>query len=171
MGGSANTHLSYFSHGQFYDAYEARAHQFEFYNMIYPVVKTKEDEIAFFNFSGDIIEVMNKDGKIIHTVPIIFHKETSPISDSTKIIKLSNARWRWGNTILVDGYFLHIYTTFQKNGMIKIQKIDLETGNQGKETVLPFPFPEKIEIYKGDAYFLIRSDGSNDNWKLAKCKL
>ncbi len=55
--------------------------------------------------------------------------------------------------------------------MVKIQKINLETGKLQEGTVLPFPFPEKIQIYNREAYFLIKSDGANDKWKLAGCNL
>jgi hypothetical protein len=55
--------------------------------------------------------------------------------------------------------------------MVRIQRIDVETGQLDNGTILPFPFPEKIEIYKGDAYFLIKQDGTSENWKLMKCRI
>jgi hypothetical protein len=84
---------------------------------------------------------------------------------------LLNSGWRWGNAILVDEYYHYVYTLFLRNGMVKLQKIDLETGYLSKATELPFPFPEKIEIYQGNAYFLIKNEGLNEKWKLVKCKL
>lgn len=150
---------------------EARAHQFEFYKMIYPVVRTNDDNIAFFNFATDTIELMNKDGNLIYKSAITFHKKSSSNSDPAGPVKLSNPDWRWGCSILVDEYSREVYTSFLRNGMVKVQRIDLETGNLKNGTVLPFPFPEKIEIYKGDAYFLIKRDGTNDKWKLIKCKI
>ena len=92
-------------------------------------------------------------------------------TDTKNSVKLSNSDWRWGSRILTDEYSREVYTIFLKNGMTKIQRVDLETGKLANGTVLPFPFPEKIEIYKGDAYFLIKNDGSNDKWKLVKCKI
>jgi hypothetical protein len=73
--------------------------------------------------------------------------------------------------MLVDEYSREVYTTFFKNGMVRIRKVDIRTGKLNHGTVLPYPFPEKIKIYKGDAYFLIKSDGLNDKWKLVKCKI
>jgi hypothetical protein len=150
---------------------EARAHQFEFYKMIYPVVKIGADNLAFFNFAADTIEIINKNGKIRNTVPIAFHKGQRSGADTASSIYLSKSDWRWGSTIIVDEYSREVYTIFLKNGMVKVQKVDLETGKLKNGTVLPFPFPEKIEINKGDAYFLIKSDGTNDKWKLVKCKV
>lgn len=157
--------------GQFYDEYETRAHQVFFWNMIYPVIKTGDDNIAFFNFSSNFIDLMTQNGKTIETVPIVFHKETLSKTDSTTTVNLSEAGWRWGSRILVDDYDQSSYTIFLRGGMFKIQKIDMQTGKLSPGTVLPFLFPEKIEIYRGNAYFLIKSDGLNDKWKLIKCKI
>jgi hypothetical protein len=150
---------------------EARAHQFEFYKMVYPVVKTSDETIAFFNFACDTIEMMDKNGKIENSVPITFHKEVKAPSDTASAIKLSYSDWRWGSTILVDNYSGEVYTMFLKNGMVKVQRVDLETGKLHAGTVLPFPYPEKIQIYKGEAYFLVKTDGLNDKWKLVKCRI
>lgn len=155
----------------FYEKNEARAHKIEYYNMIYPVVKTGDETIAFFNFANDIIELMNENGKLIRTVPITFHKEYFATTGPVAPVVLSNPGWRWVSSILVDAYSRDVYTTFHRNGMVKATKIDLETGNLGPGTILPFPFPEKIEIYRGDAYFLVKSDGTGNKWKLVKCKL
>ncbi|MFZ4523167.1 MAG: carboxypeptidase-like regulatory domain-containing protein [Bacteroidales bacterium] len=160
-----------FSSSTHYEEHEARAHQFEFYKMIYPLITLGDDSMAFFNFVTDTLEVLNKNGRIRHAVPIAFHKALKSAADSSISVKLSNPDWRWGSEILTDGYSREVYTLFRKSGMVKIQRIDLDTGRLKNWTILPFPFPEKIEIYKGDAYFLVKSDGSSDKWKLVKCKL
>jgi hypothetical protein len=55
--------------------------------------------------------------------------------------------------------------------MVQIRKIDLETGNLTRSYNLFFPFPEKIQIYKGDAYFLNKDTGGEfEKWKLIKVK-
>lgn len=62
-----------------------------------------------------------------------------------------------------------MYTLYLKNDLVRIHRIDLETGQLKKGTILPLPYPEKIEIYNGEAYFL--NKGMNENCKLAKCRL
>jgi len=141
-----------------YDEYEARAHQIEYFNMIYPVIKIGENNIAFFNFSSEEIEMMNENGEIIRTVPITFQLKT-------------DSGWRWGNTILTDDYNHNVYAVFLRNGMVKVRKIDLETGKLDKGTVLSFPFPLKIEIYQGEVYFLNKDEGTDEKWNLCKCSL
>jgi hypothetical protein len=128
-------------------------------------------QIAFFNFATDTIEFMNGNGVRINSVPIKFHIAAKVKTDTRKSIKLSDSDWRWGSEILTDEYSRDVYTIFRKNGMVKIQRVDLETGKLSSGTVLPFPFPEKLRIYKGGVYFLIKHDGSNDTWKLVKCTI
>jgi len=155
--------------GQYMNQFDVRAYRFEFYNMVYPVIKTLDNIIIFFNFGDDVIEFLNKDGNLIKKVPITFHKETILKSDTISRIRLSDASWRWGNAILVDELNGNIYTLYLKAGMVRINEVDPETGKLSRGTVIPLPFPDKIEIYGGEAYFLTRN--KDENLKLAKCKL
>lgn len=165
---STNPVLLTFSHGQFVDEFEQRAHGLLFYKISFPLVKTREGRLAVFNFACDRIEIMNQDGDSLRKVPITFHKGpgSGGLAESQQI---SNDGWRWKKTILVDDFSCNVYAVFQRNGMLRLEQIDLETGKIGSSTILPYQFPEKIEIYKGEAYFLVK--GANENWKLAKCKL
>ncbi|MEI7491468.1 MAG: carboxypeptidase-like regulatory domain-containing protein [Bacteroidota bacterium] len=157
--------------GGAYGKNEIRAQRFEFYKMIFPLIKMNGDSLAFFNFGNDIIEILDRDGKTKRTVPISFHHEVSVKSHSKTTNSLEISGWRWGTKMLTDGSDQDVYTTFIRNGMVKINKIDLLTGLPGNGTVLPFPFPEKIIIYKGEAYFLCKESGYGENWKLVKCRL
>ncbi len=157
--------------GGAYGKNEKRAQRFEFFNMIFPLIKINNESIAFFNFGSDIIEILDPEGKVTRTVTISFHKESISKNRSEKINKSENSGWRWGTKIIADEYTHSIYTIFLKNGMVKIQKIDLVSGNLNYGTILPFLFPEKIRIYKGDAYFLCKKSGDSENWKLVKCKV
>ncbi len=152
---------------------EIRANKlFNYQKINAPFVKLGEKNLAVFNFPEDVIELMDPKGKVYRTVPITFHKEHDEnllASLLTAIVPVSELKWR--GKILADEYYRNVYTVFEKNGMVQIRKIDLETGNLTRSYDLPFPFPEKIQIYKGDAYFLIKTDGVNDKWKLGKCKL
>ena len=152
-----------------YGENEARAHRFEYFNMIFPLIKLNEDTIAFFNFGSDFLEMFDPDGKAISTVPISFHKESYNCSLPGKQDQPDNSGWRWGTKILEDVATHAMYTIFLKKGMVKIRKIDPGTGNLGAGAIIPFPFPEKIKIYKGEAYFLCKESGNHENWKLVKC--
>lgn len=155
--------------GQYMNKFDTRAYKFEFYNMIYPVIRISDSLIAFFNFGDDRLELLDKDGKTIKSIPINFHKDDHSKSDATGAINLSESGWRWGRMILTDQNNQNVYTTYHKNGMIRINRIDLTTGRLQKGTLIPLPFPEKMELYDGQAYFLNR--GKDENWKLVKCQL
>ena len=157
------------SSGSFFEKNEARAHAFEYYNMTYPVIKTGDSTITFFNFGNDVIEYLDPDGKMIRAVPISFHRGHTSSADTAAFVRLADAGWRWGNRILPDELNHEFYTVFLKAGMVRINRIDPGTGSLKRGTVLPLPFPEKIEIYGSEAYFL--SKGADGNWKLVKCKL
>jgi hypothetical protein len=152
---------------------EIRANKlFNYQKINAPFVKLGETNMAVFIFSEDVIELMDPKGKVYRKVPITFHKELEEnllASIFTAIVPVPE--WKWRGKILADEYYRNVYAVFTKNGMVQIRKIDLETGNLTRSYDLPFPFPEKIQIYKGDAYFLIKTDGSDNNWKLGKYKL
>ena len=157
--------------GGAYGRNEARAHRFEFYNMIYPLFKLNEDTMAFFNFGSDLLELLDPDGKVIGSAPISFHKGSTGINPLAKNDRTENDGWRWGTKVLSDGATQAMYATFLKNGMVMIRKINPDTGNLGASTIIPFPFPEKIKLYKGEAFFLCKESGANENWKLVKCNI
>lgn len=151
-----------------------RANKFFNYQRINaPMVKLGDNEMVDFNFTDGIIEFMNHEGKVYKTVPIEFQKETdiNPIEGLLSVF-IPIADWRWSGKIYVDEYYKDVYTTFRKNGMVQIRKINLETGKLTRNIDVPFPFPEKIEIYKGEAYFLNKDIGGNfEKWKLVKLEL
>jgi hypothetical protein len=151
-----------------------RANQSFYYQKINaPMVKLGDNEMVDFNFTDGIIEFMNKEGKVYRTVPIEFHKEAdmNPFEGLFSIF-IPVADWRWSGKIYVDEYYQDVYTTFRKNGMVQVRKINLQTGKLTNTFDVPFPFPEKIEIYKGEAFFLNKDAGGNeDKWKLVKLKL
>jgi hypothetical protein len=155
--------------GQYMNQYDSRAYNFEFYKMIYPVIKTKDNNIAFFNFGDNVIEFYEPEGKLIRIVPISFHKESFSVNDSVKQIQGNEPNWKWSRQIIIDESTSEVYTTFTRSGMLRINRIDLQSGRLKPGTVLPFLFPKKIEIFNGEAFFL--NKGLDENWKLVKCKL
>jgi hypothetical protein len=151
---------------------EANNH-FNYRRINAPLVKLGENNMAVFNFTEDKIELMDQEGKVYRSVPISFHKEEdgNPLASLLSAI-IPVAEWKWRGKIHIDEYYRNAYTTFGKNGMVQIRKIDLETGKLTSVYDLPFPFPKKINVYKGDAYFLVKDVGAEfEKWKLVKVKL
>jgi hypothetical protein len=150
-----------------------RANKFFNYKRINaPMLKLGDNEMVDFNFTDGIIEFMNQEGKVYKTVPIEFQKEDLNPIEGLLSVFFPIADWRWSGKIYVDEYYKDVYTSFKRNGMIQIRKINLETGKLTRNIDVPLPFPVKIEIYKGEAYFLNKDIGSDfEKWKLVKLEL
>jgi len=138
-----------------------------------PLVKLGNDSIALFNFTDGVIEVMDGRGNLCRKVPIDFHRE----QDKTLMAGLVNvlvpiSDWSWCGQLYVDEYYREVYTAFRKNGMFRVRKIDLATGKLTRSCDIPFPFPVKLTIHKGNAYFLSKaSRGEYEKWKLLRVTL
>lgn len=153
---------------------DSRANTFFYYQSINdPLLKLGDNEMAVFNFTDGLIEFMNNEGKVYRTVAIEFQKE----ADINLLAGLLGvffpiADWEWSGKLYFDEYYKDVYTTFIKNGMVQIKKINLETGKLTRTFDVPFPFPKKIELYKGEAFFLYKEvSGNFEKWKLVKLKL
>jgi hypothetical protein len=156
------------------DESDLRANKVFNYHLINaPLVKLGENSIAVLDFTDGVIDIMNEDGEIYRSLPIDFQKEANanPLYGLLSVF-FPVADWEWSGKIYIDEYFRDVYTTFKKNGMVQIRKIDLGTGKLTRSFDMPFPFPKKIEIYKGDAYFLNKEIGGEfEKWKLIKLNL
>ena len=157
------------SNGKNFEKAEARARGFEYFNLTFPVIKISSNTLAFFNFGENIIEIMDKDGNLLKTLPVSFHKGPDPDSRSTSGIRLAEAGWHWENELISDKYDHSVYAVFRKWPLIRLRLINMETGKLNFGTILPVAFPFKIGIYSGEAFFLAKE--KNDNVRLLKCKL
>jgi hypothetical protein len=154
------------------DEYDILAiNQFSYRKINAPLVRLGESNMAVFNFTDDVIEHMEMTGKVYKSVPVSFHKEADNNLLASLFIALAPVEWKWRGKILVDEYYRNAYTSFQKNGVIQLKKINLETGKLTTTVELPFPSPEKITIYKGNAYFLVRETGHGVYWRLIKVRM
>jgi len=136
-----------------------------------PVVKLEANNIAVINFPEDVIEWIGRDDKIFRRVPISFHKDRAStiLADLAKTL-ISSDEWKWGEQVYADDYYRAVYTSFKKNGIVQVRKINMNTGRLTNVFDLPYPFPEKIRIYKGDAYFLNKDNGEPEKKMLLKVK-
>ncbi|MEI7982691.1 MAG: carboxypeptidase-like regulatory domain-containing protein [Bacteroidota bacterium] len=70
---------------------------------------------------------------------------------------------RWTNDILIDGATGKMYTTFLRNGTCAIYRIDPNTGLLKRIPDIIHPFPQKLRIFNGDAFYLYDIPGMPDN--------
>jgi hypothetical protein len=152
--------------------YEKRAWDMFYYTkMDAPMVKLGENKIAVINLSKDEIEIMDAEAKILSTVPISFHKEDdiAPLEELFQVFV--SGKKKWGKKILVDEPQQTAYTFFVRNGIYSIKRINIFTGELEDCKDIPYIFPKKIQVYKGEVYFLYKGVGDKDKWNLLKMKV
>jgi len=111
---------------------------------------------------------MNRDGGLLKKASdCVFIKSQRQRPIRRGAVTIANNGWRWGEPEYLPTMELpDVYTEFIKNGMVKLRRVDPETGSFQPGTVLPSLSPKKIEIRNGEAYFLINRMGSrtSGNW-------
>lgn len=136
------------------------------------MVKLGSDRVAVFNFSGDVIDIFDADWNRINEVPISFHNDQKyPFIAALANSFFPDDTWKWGGKLLKDDAFEAVYTSFKRHGEVRLCKIDVESGTLNNEFVIPFSFPEKIMVHRGQAYFLYKECGTEPKRKLYKMQL
>jgi len=135
------------------------------------MVKLENDQIAVFNFAGDVIEIFDADWNPVKEIPISFHKD----QEYAFVAALVNSffpddAWHWWK-LYKDEAYGDVYASFKRHGEVRLNKIDIELGSLANEFVIPLPFPQKILVHRGHAYFLFKESGQDSKWKLYKMKL
>jgi hypothetical protein len=134
--------------------------------------KVSDTSLAFFNFCGSRIEMMDGEGNLKADIPISFQmeKQNGFIASLTGSLA-GSGEWEWNRSLVQDAVFNHIYALFSNNGFIRLKYVDLTTGTLVPSGELPFEFPEKIKVFRGEVYFLYRGPGERENRKLYKMAL
>jgi hypothetical protein len=134
--------------------------------------RTSDTSMAFFNFCENRIELLDEDGQPESMSSIGFHLGNSDRFIASLAESISGGNdWNWNSTLIQDAVFQRIYAVFTHNGYVRLKSIDLQTGALTPSAEIPFEFPEKIRIFKGEVYFLYRGAGEYENRKLCKMAL
>ncbi|MCX6305047.1 MAG: carboxypeptidase-like regulatory domain-containing protein [Bacteroidetes bacterium] len=135
------------------------------------MVKIGNERVAVFNFGGNVIDIVDADWNLEKEVPISFHKE----HEYAFLAALANSffpddTWKWSGKLLTDEPFGEVYTSFRLHDEVRLSKIDIESGVLTNEFVIPFSFPEKIQVHRGYCYFLYKECGQEPKRKLYRMK-
>ena len=156
-----------------YRGYDERAYDFFSRNKDKTMmVKLNDDRVAVFNFAGNIIEIVDADWNRVKEVPISFHKDQKYAFVAALAISFfPDNEWKWSGKLLKDEANGEVYTVFNRQEEVRLSQIDIESGSLTKDFIIPLPFPEKILIHHGYAYFLFKECGQEPKRKLYKMKL
>ncbi|HNX82759.1 MAG TPA: carboxypeptidase-like regulatory domain-containing protein [Candidatus Omnitrophota bacterium] len=143
-----------------------------------PLYKFGDNRMLLFNFPNDSIEILDAETNTISGIPITFHKEEElnfgnqlgHVFDNIGKSFISG-KDKWGKNILMDVPAEKAYTYNMKNGIYHLKQINLYTGELDDCKSIPYIFPKKVQIYKGEVYFLYKGIGEKDKWKLLKMKV
>ncbi|MEI7661061.1 MAG: carboxypeptidase-like regulatory domain-containing protein [Bacteroidota bacterium] len=134
--------------------------------------RVSDTSMAFFNFCERRIEFLDRDGHAAGVTPIGFHLEKPGgfIASLTGSI-IGGNDWKWNRRLIQDELLHNIYAGFSNRGYLRLKRIDLKTGELTPSAELPYEFPEKVKIFRGEVFFLYRGPGMAENRRLIKMAL
>jgi hypothetical protein len=139
-----------------------------FYKPVKAPLKRIDENLAIFDFPNGLIRFFDPEGKQFYSVSIDFHLKNIE-SNSFKGV-FDRKEWE-AYDIYVDEVLFKAYALFTKGGKYTLKEIDLFTGKINRSIKLYHPYPEKITIRDGYAYFLYKPQSEWTNKRLYKQKL
>lgn len=104
------------------------------------------DTIVVFDHYRGRLRKYDGSFKACGEVPIVHH--------------LARAGRDWQGRILQDGRTGALHAQYERYGQGWLQRIDPHTGRPGAITRLTYRYPEKVQVYDGDVYYIHRPQGS-----------
>jgi hypothetical protein len=111
---------------------------------------------AIVNVPGSQIEFYDGDGNYSYKL----HIETEGVTDG-----------RWTGEVFPDKRTGKVYTTYLRNGILSLFRIDLNTGKLIKSIQIVHLYPQKVKIANGFVYYLHDDDRIPDNTVLIRQQL
>jgi hypothetical protein len=123
-------------------------HEMNFARMIafkpaYTPLLLYQDTLLLFDHINGEITKYDRVFRIINTQNIHYHK-----------------RKKWKEKILLDKHEGSAYTLFISNNKLKLINININSGKTEQAVELKNPFPEKLKIHDGFAYYLHKQRGN-----------
>lgn len=150
---------------------ETRFLKMAFYKEIYAPVLQVGDSVCIFNHPNNSIDFYNTADQLSGSVKINYHQREK----QNQLITFTEAfapSSKWLNEIFTDTEGRKAYTLFRNmNGTKDLINIDLETGETKYMLTIPFPFVQKIQVYKNYLYFVYKGWGNNQKKKLFRQKI
>jgi len=110
-----------------------------------------DDTLALFNTTEGSLCMFRENGQYLHS-------QTLSLDQA--------ADGAWTKEIYLDQYDHQAYTSFMKNGILWIHRINLDTGQLHALVKTRHFFPEKLRIQHGHLFYLYDHPGERDNRRL-----
>ncbi|MCB0821392.1 MAG: carboxypeptidase-like regulatory domain-containing protein [Bacteroidales bacterium] len=142
-----------------------------FYTEIYAPVLPIGDSVCVFNHPNNCIDFYDAFDSLTGSIPIDYHiaEKANQLITFGRAFAPSN---KWLNEIYTDPIGRKAYTIFRNiNGTKDLINIDLATGKTQYMLTIPFPYVQKIQVYKNYLYFVYKGWGNNQKKKLFRQKI
>ncbi|MDG1779884.1 MAG: hypothetical protein P8H59_02955 [Flavobacteriales bacterium] len=113
-----------------------------YYEPLYAPLFASKNQVYIFDHYGDMIYRVNDQAEIQDSIPITYHTE-------------KESRF-WKNQIVFDQVLEMGYAVYERLGKTYLKEINLSTGETGEPIELSFRYPENINVYNGEVYYLYR---------------
>ncbi|MFT4682876.1 MAG: hypothetical protein ACJAU0_002180 [Flavobacteriales bacterium] len=113
-----------------------------YFEPLYAPLFASQDQVYIFDHYRDLLYRVDENAVIQDSVPISYHKE-------------KEARF-WQEKILFDAIQERSYAVYEHLGKSYLKQINLETGSMGEPIELTFRYPERINVYNDEVYYLYR---------------
>jgi len=97
-----------------------------------------------------------------HAGFIFTHSLTNSLRDSVELGYTDGSRLKFDDLVLRDRKKPFFYSVFKKGAHKYLGRINLSSGDISELTKLYYPFPEKIKVQNGSAYYLYRKPESKN---------
>jgi len=114
------------------------------------------DTLCVFSTTDGILELYNLSGGFIN-------KQVMPIKEMGEGL--------WTKEIYIDPVAKLSYTSFTRNGILTLFRIDLNSGVVSRALSTIHAFPQKLKVYHDHLFYLYDVPGEGDNKHLFKQKL
>jgi len=136
-----------------------------YYSPVKAQLKRVDNYVAVFDFPESTIRYFTEEGEALFDVPITFHQ----VENENKIMPTVFLEKTWEEyDVLVDEKQLRAFAMEMESGVCRLLEIDLRSGEIIKTFYLDYPFPEKIRVHGGYAYYLYKGYRDREKKKLYK---
>ncbi len=112
-----------------------------YYQPLYAPAFAHKEELLIFDHHNDWLFMHNSRGEAVDSIPIAYHKATSK---------------KFADLLLQDQEAQEFYAVYRKSGRNFLRNINLTDGSAGNTIELYHPYPEKIKVVNGSAYYIYR---------------
>jgi hypothetical protein len=113
-----------------------------YYKEVYAPMFQRNDSVFVFNYPKDRLEIYNKVGECLDSIPIYHHYNAKQTG--------------WQSHLIQDKITGAVYAIYEKTGSTYLGLFDLKTGSIIEKVKLGFRYVDKIRVHNNTVYYVYR---------------